>query len=79
MVSGLFGDGISDIKNYLLDRAKVAPWMYPETDWTDQSSQELIVKTVQATLLDFLPQEIPYKLKTEMEFMDITDEGNYYL
>lgn len=79
MVSALHGDGVDDIKNYLLERSRVAPWMYPAAHWTDQSPEDVIVKTVQATLLDFLPQEIPYRLRTVMEYMDITEEGIFVL
>lgn len=75
MISALNGDGVDDIKHYLIRESKYKPWMYPSTEWTNQSPEEIIVNTAKATLLDFLPQEIPYKLRTEMEFFSTSDEG----
>lgn len=78
MVSALTGDGIEDIKNYLVNNAKPSEWMYPANQWTESTFDDIIVRTVQATLLDFLPQEIPYKLKTQMELFEISDTGLYF-
>ncbi|XP_060521710.1 GTPase Era, mitochondrial [Cylas formicarius] len=75
MVSALTGDGISSVKNYLVKQAKPSEWMFPKNVWTDQSAEEIISKSVQATLLDYLPQEIPYRLKSEIEFFDISKTG----
>lgn len=69
------GDGVTDVKKYLLKSARPENWIFPEEIWTDQSAEEIIIKTVQAKLLDFLPQEIPYNLKTDIEYFNINDEG----
>lgn len=49
--------------------------MYDLKIRTDQPSEDIIVNTVKATLLDFLPQEIPYKLHTEIEYFDTDNEA----
>jgi len=70
MVSALEGDGIEKIKKYLMKSAKPGKWAYSEEDWTDQTRETLIVETVRAKFLDFLHQEIPYKLVTEIEYLE---------
>lgn len=46
------------------------PWEYQQGEYTDQPMENLIVDNVRAVLLDYLPQEIPYNLKVEMEYFD---------
>ncbi|XP_055694645.1 GTPase Era, mitochondrial isoform X2 [Lutzomyia longipalpis] len=72
MVSALTGDGLQDIQNFLLTRAKISPWEFADGTNTDQSSETLIQDTVRARLLDFLPQEIPYNLHTQLEYFNQT-------
>lgn len=76
MISALTGDGIQDLRDYLIKQARPGKWIYSATQWTDHSPDDIILRTVQATLLDFLPQEIPYRLKSEIEFFEILDDGN---
>lgn len=66
---------MSDIKNYLIKQAKPGKWMFPEQVWTDQNAEQVIISAVQAKLLDFLPQEIPYRLKPEIEYLDVNEDG----
>ncbi|KAL1497713.1 hypothetical protein ABEB36_008625 [Hypothenemus hampei] len=75
MVSALIGDGLHDLKSYLMRNAKPAKWEFSKEVWTDQTAESLIQKLVQAKLLDFLPQEIPYLLKAEIELLDVNEEG----
>lgn len=75
MVSALSGDGLADVKNYLVKNAKPGKWLFPEQVWTDQSAESIISNSVHAKLLDFLPQEIPYSLKPELEYFDVSEEG----
>lgn len=48
--------------------AKEKNWEYGANEYTDQPPEELIVQTVRARLLHFLSQEIPYLLKSEIEY-----------
>lgn len=66
---------MSDIKNYLVKQAKPGKWLFPEQVWTDQNAEQIITKAVQAKLLDFLPQEIPYHLKAVIEYFDMDEKG----
>ncbi|KAF6204019.1 hypothetical protein GE061_002358 [Apolygus lucorum] len=73
MVSALLGQGTNDIRSYLMRTAHPGEWMFPEETFTDQKPVRLIEDTVRASLLDNLPQEIPYNLSVQLEFLDIDD------
>ncbi|XP_037950155.1 GTPase Era, mitochondrial [Teleopsis dalmanni] len=74
MVSSLTGSGLSDIHDYLLNMAKPQTWKYASDIYTDYTPETLIVESVRARLLDYLPQEIPYTLKSELEYYN--EENN---
>nr|XP_023026786.1 GTPase Era, mitochondrial isoform X1 [Leptinotarsa decemlineata] len=71
MVSSLTGDGLEDVKKFLIDNALPGEWLFPKDIWTDQEIETIITNTVRATLLDFIPQEIPYSLKPEVEYLNV--------
>ncbi|XP_056648126.1 GTPase Era, mitochondrial [Diorhabda sublineata] len=73
MVSALTGDGLTEIQDYLITNAKPGEWMFPEEVWTDQNPESIILNTVRGVLLDYLPQEIPYKLKPIMEYFHVDE------
>ncbi|KAF5269607.1 hypothetical protein FQR65_LT05946 [Abscondita terminalis] len=75
MVSSFTGDGLTEVKNYLINSAKPGKWLFPGDVWSDQTPEKIITDTVKATLLDFLPQEIPYQMEPEMELYEVNDEG----
>ncbi|KAI8429021.1 hypothetical protein MSG28_007597 [Choristoneura fumiferana] len=74
LVSALNGDGVKDIKEYLLSNAKPAFLQYAPDEWTDQTPESLIVEAVRAKFMDFLAQELPYNLKTELEYYEDREE-----
>ena len=76
MISALNGDGIKDLRNYLLDSAKEGDWEYEEDSYTDQPATGIIEQTVRAALMDHLPQEVPYEIKIQMEHFDVNEDGS---
>nr|XP_026486076.1 GTPase Era, mitochondrial [Vanessa tameamea] len=70
LVSALNGDGVLDIKQYLINNAKLRYLHYDPSEWTDQTPEILIEETVRAKFMDFLTQEIPYTLTTKLEYFD---------
>lgn len=74
MISALTGDGIDDLRNYLLDSAKAREWMY-EDSFTDQKVESIILETVRAKLMDALPFQMPYTIKVEMDQLGYNDDG----
>ncbi|KAH8349138.1 hypothetical protein KR084_007348 [Drosophila pseudotakahashii] len=71
LVSALTGNGLPELQNYLLGQAKPRVWKYPADIRTDTSPEAQIVESVRARLLDYLPQEIPYNLKCELEYYSV--------
>lgn len=70
LISALNGDGVQDIKEYLISNAKTSGYQYSPNAWTDQKPETLIEEAVRAKFLDFLPQEIPYKLSVQLEYFE---------
>ncbi|XP_033211769.1 GTPase Era, mitochondrial [Belonocnema kinseyi] len=75
MVSALKNDGVDDLRNYFLDSSKWKKWDYDAEIYTDQSPELVVERTVKATLLDDLPQELPYKLVVKLEHLTVLEEG----
>ncbi|XP_058834972.1 GTPase Era, mitochondrial [Topomyia yanbarensis] len=70
MVSAITGDGLKEVMNFVYSHAMPGTWEHLPEENTDQTPEELIVQSVRARLLDYLPQEIPYLLQTEIEFYE---------
>lgn len=79
MISALTGSGLEDLRNYFIKRAEPGEWLYPAEVWSDQTAEDIIVSSVKAKFLDFLPQELPYKVKPEMEFFERNEKGKTIL
>lgn len=72
MVSALTGDGIEEVLNFVESQAQDAPWEFKNNEKTDQTPTKIIEEFVRARLLDYLPQEIPYLLNSQLEYFDDT-------
>lgn len=73
LVSSLKGDGVDKIVDYLSNISSEGSWIYKNNESTDQQPERLIEDFVRARLLDYLPQEIPYNLKVELEYFSNDD------
>ncbi|EDW00589.1 GTPase Era, mitochondrial [Drosophila grimshawi] len=71
LVSSLTGSGLQELQDYLIAAAKQRSWRFAANVYTDESPESLIVESVRARLLDYLPQEIPYNLKCELEYYNV--------
>lgn len=60
---------------YLTDLARPGQWIFPEKLFTDQKEVKIIEDTIFSKLLDHVPYEVPYNVKIEIEYFDITDDG----
>ncbi|XP_050419939.1 GTPase Era, mitochondrial [Adelges cooleyi] len=79
MVSALTGDGVQDIKDYLLHNSKPSAWMFPEGTLTDKQDTDLILEVVKSKLLNYLPNEVPYNLQIELEYFELSSDGNMHI
>jgi GTPase Era involved in 16S rRNA processing len=58
----LKGDGIADLKRYLLDTAKPNNFDFPSVVYTDEDPRHTVKKIVKAKFLDVIPSDVPYKI-----------------
>ncbi|XP_031844297.2 GTPase Era, mitochondrial isoform X2 [Nomia melanderi] len=75
MISALTGDGVDDLRNYLLDSAKKNKWQYEQNLYTDQSPESIVKQTVRAKLLDLLPTDMPYVTEVDVQHYDVSKDG----
>ncbi|XP_004529972.1 GTPase Era, mitochondrial [Ceratitis capitata] len=77
LVSSLTGSGLNDIHDYLVKVAKERAWEYSKGSFTDETPEAIVVESVRARLLDYLPQEIPYNLHSQIEYYS-EEKGTIY-
>ncbi|KAK7485437.1 hypothetical protein BaRGS_00023385 [Batillaria attramentaria] len=73
MVSALSGDGVADLRDYLIQSAKEGDWYYHSSLVTSQDPREVITMCVKEKLLEHLPQEIPYTLDMEIVLLEVDE------
>lgn len=74
MVSALTGEGVDDVKKYLLDAAKPGDWKYPAEMMTTQKPEYMVLMTVREKLLDTLQRELPYVIRTKINSWSVNRE-----
>ena len=63
MVSALTGNGVEQLRQYLLAEARSAPWLYSAGVTTDLDLQERIFEIFRGKLLELYKHEIPWQTK----------------
>ncbi|KAH8277891.1 hypothetical protein KR018_009639 [Drosophila ironensis] len=71
LVSAMTGSGLFELQEYLMGQALSRNWRFSADVRTDACPEALIVESVRARLLDYLPQEIPYKLNCALEHYSV--------
>ncbi|XP_027852449.2 GTPase Era, mitochondrial [Aphis gossypii] len=79
MVSAIHSLGSSDIEDYLLQKSKPSPWMFSKDVLTDKEDHKLVLHMIDSILYDYLPNEVPYNLEVEMEYYEVSQEGNIHI
>lgn len=75
MVSALKNDGVDDLRDFMLNEALPRDWVYPSTLVTDQHPHEIALTTIREKLMEYLPEEIPYKLDLRIKNWEILSTG----
>ena len=79
MTSALTGDGIEDVRQYLLTRARFKPWLYHRSQVTNQSPNHIVKTTLREKFLDFFREEIPYKIDFSITMWHLDEAGNLFI
>lgn len=72
-VSALNGDGMDDLKEYLVGVAKPGSWEFPENVKFDDDPRNIVINIIKSKFLDHLPQAIPYQLNPEIQMWEIDE------
>ena len=75
MLSAKNGDGMKDLKAYLVKSAPVGPWLYPEDQLSDISDRLMAAEVTREKLFLRLHQELPYDSTVETESWKETKTG----
>lgn len=60
-----------------MQKSKPSPWIFPDNIISDKEDHELVQRIIESRLYDDLPNEVPYNLKIELEYYEISREGNF--
>lgn len=75
LLSAENGDGVKDLKQYLVDRAPAGPWMYPEDQLSDISDRLMAAEVTREKVFKRLHQELPYESTVETTSWTRTKKG----
>ena len=68
-VSALYGDGIEDLREYLLEKSQPSRgvWKYNQDLSTDKDPRELVINVLKSKFLDVLSFDVPYTIEPVIE------------
>ncbi|XP_043094683.1 GTPase Era, mitochondrial [Puntigrus tetrazona] len=75
MLSSINREDVETLKMYLFQGAKPGQWQYHSEVLTDQGPEEMCVNTVREKLLQYLPKEVPYSMKQEIDIWKESEDG----
>src|SRR5262249_55776508 len=67
MISALTGDGVDDVRNWLVAHVPEGPWHYAEDQITDAPLRQLAAEITREKLYLRLHQELPYQSTVETD------------
>ncbi len=75
MISALTGDGVLDLRRFLVGKLPPGPWHYPEDQLSDLSERLLAAEATREQVLLQLREELPYAIAVETEEWEERGEG----
>ncbi|WP_411820079.1 GTPase Era [Hyphococcus formosus] len=75
MISAKNGDGLNDLKSFLIKSAPNGPWLYPEDQLSDISDRLMAAEVTREKVFLRLHQELPYDTTVETESWKETKSG----
>ena len=62
-ISALKGDGVNDLRNYLMASAIPGFWPYPKEMRFDSDPRDIVINIIKSKFLEHLPHSVPYGLQ----------------
>jgi GTPase len=75
MISALSGDGVGDVKAWLVEHVPEGPWHYPEDQISDAPLRSLAAEITREKLYLLLHQELPYQSTVETDVWKELKDG----
>jgi len=75
-ISAKYGNGVKDLKRYLIDTAKPGYHRFPATLLLDIDPRDTVVNIVKSKLLEHLDHDVPYALQPKLEHWEFDDNAN---
>ncbi|XP_055346645.1 GTPase Era, mitochondrial-like [Paramacrobiotus metropolitanus] len=79
MISALDGDGIEELKSYLMKTAHAAEWRFNPELVSNQSPREIVLMAVREKLLEHLRFQLPYQVELFLKEWQVDDRGTLRL
>ena len=76
MISGLTGDGVTDLKQYLASAMPPGPWLFPEDQLSDAPERWLAAEVTREQVFLQLHDELPYSASVETEAWEERADGS---
>jgi len=73
VTSGLKYENVQRLKRYILSQAVAMEWRYSKETVTDSNMFDIVKDAMRASLLDALPQEVPYQTQVKVSDWRDTD------
>ena len=67
MISALHNDGLKDLQDYFVERAKESPWFFNAEDITNAPLRFLAAEMIREKVFLYTDQELPYNIAIETE------------
>lgn len=79
-ISALYEDGVDELRDYLLSRAKpVEDWPHEPNFLTNQSAKEAVHEIIRGKILDYTEGEIPYALTYKYLLCSYDENGSLHV
>ncbi|XP_071949930.1 GTPase Era, mitochondrial-like [Antedon mediterranea] len=75
MISAKTGDGVQELKEFVIDKATPQEWEYHKKVVTDLSPLQILEDAIREQLLECLEQEIPYNIDQRNLYWDYDESG----
>jgi GTP-binding protein Era len=76
MVSALTGEGVEDIKKYLMEKMPEGPWLFPADQLTDLPERLLAAEITREQIFRQLHEELPYAAMVAPESWEDKKDGS---